>query len=351
VSPPRIDQSFVVGVMDTRAGQVPRVLSSLTFSDNLGAVKVRFGIRRMRYTVDPGLYALGNPGPDDPVFVSANYKLSFDRLRESLPGRNGWILVLDTKGINVWCAAGKGTFGTDELLSRISSNNLEKIVNHRTLILPQLAGPGVAAFEVKKRSGFKVVYGPVQASDLPAFLDAGFEAIPAMRIKSFTISERLVLVPIEFLGAVKIGIIVLVAMFVISFALSGGSFTSALHYLYNATLALLLGTLAGAFVTPLLLPWLPGRSFSIKGLLPGIVGAAAFLLLLWNGQTGKEAYELYAWLPSIPVVSTYLAMNFTGCSTFTSLSGVRKEMRWAVPFQIAGALCGLALWFISFFIQ
>ena len=337
--------------MDTRAGQVPRVLSSLTFSDNLGAVKVRFGIRRMRYTVDPGLYALGNPGPDDPVFVSANYKLSFDRLRESLPGRNGWILVLDTKGINVWCAAGKGTFGTDELLSRISSNNLEKIVNHRTLILPQLAGPGVAAFEVKKRSGFKVVYGPVQASDLPAFLDAGFEAIPAMRIKSFTISERLVLVPIEFLGAVKIGIIVLVAMFVISFALSGGSFTSALHYLYNATLALLLGTLAGAFVTPLLLPWLPGRSFSIKGLLPGIVGAAAFLLLLWNGQTGKEAYELYAWLPSIPVVSTYLAMNFTGCSTFTSLSGVRKEMRWAVPFQIAGALCGLALWFISFFIQ
>lgn len=351
MSPPRIDQSFVVGVMDTRAGQVPRVLSSLTFSDNLGAVKVRFGIRRMRYTVDPGLYALGNPGPDDPVFVSANYKLSFDRLRESLPGRNGWILVLDTKGINVWCAAGKGTFGTDELLSRISSNNLEKIVNHRTLILPQLAGPGVAAFEVKKRSGFKVVYGPVQASDLPAFLDAGFEAIPAMRIKSFTISERLVLVPIEFLGAVKIGIIVLVAMFVISFALSGGSFTSALHYLYNATLALLLGTLAGAFVTPLLLPWLPGRSFSIKGLLPGIVGAAAFLLLLWNGQTGKEAYELYAWLPSIPVVSTYLAMNFTGCSTFTSLSGVRKEMRWAVPFQIAGALCGLALWFISFFIQ
>ena len=337
--------------MDTRAGQVPRVLSSLTFSDNLGAVKVRFGIRRMRYTVDPGLYALGNPGPDDPVFVSANYKLSFDRLRESLPGRNGWILVLDTKGINVWCAAGKGTFGTDELLSRISSNNLEKIVNHRTLILPQLAGPGVAAFEVKKRSGFKVVYGPVQASDLPAFLDAGFEAIPAMRIKSFTISERLVLVPIEFLGAVKIGIIVLVAMFIISFALSGGSFTSALHYLYNATLALLLGTLAGAFVTPLLLPWLPGMSFSIKGLLPGIVGAAAFLLLLWNGQTGKEAYELYAWLPSIPVVSTYLAMNFTGCSTFTSLSGVRKEMRWAVPFQIAGALCGLALWFSSFFIQ
>jgi acetyl-CoA decarbonylase/synthase complex subunit gamma len=337
--------------MDTKTGPVPRVLSNLTFKDNLGAIKVRFGIRRMRYTVDPGLYALGNPGADDPVFVSANYKLSFDRLRESLPGRNGWILVLDTKGINVWCSAGKGTFGTEELLSRISSNNLEKIVNHRTLILPQLAGPGVAAFEVKKRSGFKVVYGPVLATDLPAFLDAGLEAIPLMRIKTFTISERLVLVPIEFLGAVKIGIIVLIALFIISFVLSGASIDSALHYVYNAALAVLLGTLAGAFITPLLLPWLPGRPFSLKGLLPGIAGAAVFLLLLWHGQTGKEALEIYAWLPSILVVSTYLAMHFTGCSTFTSLSGVRKEMRWAVPFQIAGAVCGLVLWFSSFFVR
>jgi hypothetical protein len=351
VSPPRIDQPFVEGILDTKVGQVPRVSSVLTFKDNLGAVKVRFGIGRMHYTVDPGLYALGNPGPDDPVFVSANYKLSFDWLRESLPERDGWILVLDTKGINVWCAAGKGTFGTEELLQRIASSSLEKIVNHRTLILPQLSGPGVAAFEVKKRSGFKVVYGPVLAADLPAFLDAELEAIPAMRIKTFTIGERLVLVPIELLGAIKIGILVLVAMFVISLALTGVSIVLALHYTYNATLALLLGTLAGAFLTPLLLPWLPGRSFSVKGLFPGLAGAAVFLLLLWHGQTGKEALEIYAWLPSILVVSTYLAMNFTGCSTFTSLSGVRKEMRWAVPFQIAGAVCGLVLWFSSFFIH
>jgi hypothetical protein len=351
VSPPRIDQPFVVGVIDTQACQSPRVSSTLTFKDNLGAVKVRFGIGRMHCTVDPGLYALGNPGPDDPVFVSANYKLSFDRLREALPGRNGWILVLDTKGINVWCAAGKGTFGTDELLQRIASSNLEKIVSHRTLILPQLAGPGVAAFEVKKRSGFKVVYGPVQASDIPSFLDAGLEATPAMRTKTFTTSERLVLVPVELMGAIKIGILVLAAMFVISFFLSGTSVGVAFRYTYNAALALLLGIIAGAVVTPLLLPWLPGRSFSMKGFYPGIVGAAVFFALQWNGEAGKEAFEFFAWLPVIPSVSTYLAMNFTGSSTFTSLSGVRKEMRRAVPLQIAGVTCGLALWISSFFIH
>jgi len=66
---------------------------------------------RMSYAISPGLYAVGNPTKESDVFVSANYKLSFDVLRRELKGFNAWILVLDTKGINVWCAAGKGTFG------------------------------------------------------------------------------------------------------------------------------------------------------------------------------------------------------------------------------------------------
>ena len=75
----------------------------------------------MDYRVEPGLYAVGSPTADSPVLVSANYKMSFDRLRSALPGVDAWILVLDTKGINVWCAAGKGTFGTDELVRRIEA--------------------------------------------------------------------------------------------------------------------------------------------------------------------------------------------------------------------------------------
>jgi hypothetical protein len=350
VNPPRIDQSFVNGVVDAPNGPVPRVYSSLTAKDFLGTVKVRLGLGRMNYTVDPGLYALGDPGPDDPVFATANYKLSFDSLREALPGRNGWILVLDTKGVNVWCAAGKGTFGTAELLGRISSSNLGSIVNHRILILPQLSGPGIAAFEVKKESGFKVVYGPVQASDLPAFLDAGLKATPAMRTKDFPAAERLVLVPVEMVSAFKIGIIALALLFLFSLALSMASFATAFSYGFNALLALLLGIIAGAFLMPLLLPWLPGRSFSVKGLLTGAAGAALFFVLRGNGAHAGTL-EISAWLLMIPALSTYLAMNFTGSSTFTSLSGVKKEMRWAVPFQIAGAALGLIFWFTSFFIH
>ena len=85
----------------------------------------------------PGLYALGKPGKQSEIFVTANYKYSLDLLRKSLRGRDAWILVLNTKGINVWCAAGKGTFGTSELVLRIRAVRLEQYVDHRRIILPQ----------------------------------------------------------------------------------------------------------------------------------------------------------------------------------------------------------------------
>ncbi len=167
-------------------GDVPKISSALVWADRWGGIKARWGVGRMHYTVDPGLYALGDPDDQSPVLVTANYKMSFDRLREALPGRNAWILVLNTQGINVWCAAGKGTFGTDELVQRIELSGLIRVVSHREVILPQLAGPGVAAYTVRKRSGFKAIYGPIRAADLPAFLDAGLKATPGMRRKDLS---------------------------------------------------------------------------------------------------------------------------------------------------------------------
>jgi CO dehydrogenase/acetyl-CoA synthase gamma subunit (corrinoid Fe-S protein) len=65
------------------------------------------------------------------VLVSANYKLTFDSVRKNLNAFDCWLLILDTKGVNVWCAAGKGTFGTDELVSRINAVGLGEIVERQ----------------------------------------------------------------------------------------------------------------------------------------------------------------------------------------------------------------------------
>jgi hypothetical protein len=170
---PTLDQAFVTGSIDIPAGRLPQVSSALRLQDHWGTVKARFGVGRMDYSINPGLYALCNPDENSPVFVSANYKMSFDRLREALPG----------------------------------------------------------------------------------------------------------------------------------------------------------------------------RAFSLKGFSVGIVIALILLYLRdihWQAWPGR--IEALAWLLIIPAVSAYLAMNFTGCSTYTSLSGVKREMRFALPLEIAFGAAGLVLW-------
>lgn len=337
----------MTGLIQTRMGPVPQVSSSLLPADHWGTFKARWSIGRMNYKVDPGLYALGCPDDHAPVLVTANYKMSFDKLREALPDRDAWILVLNTLGINVWCAAGKGTFGTMELVGRIGSSGLAHVVSHRELILPQLAGPGVSAHQVKKMCGFRVIYGPIQAGALPAFLDGGLEATPDMRLKTFTTWERVVLIPVELVGACKLALIILPFFFLVDCLWrAGGFWTNALSYGLYSVLGILTAILAGAVFTPLLLPWLPGRAFSFKGLTPGVVMALVFVAFCpsgWDaGSWGRIG--IFAWLFLIPAMSAYLAMNFTGSSTYTSLSGVKKEMRRAVPLQIGAGVLGVGLW-------
>ena len=342
-----MDKPYVTGWIESSAGKIPRVTTVLNAADRWGMVKSRLTIGRMNYKVEPGLYAVGDPSGDSPVLVTANYKFSFDVLRKNICGLDAWILVLDTRGINVWCAAGKGTFGTDELVKRLDITNLAKVVNHRRLILPQLGAPGVAAHEVKKRSGFSVVYGPVRAQDITAFLENGMQATAQMRAVRFTFMDRLVLVPAEFTEWLKYLLAVCVLVFIVSRLLHGVNSihqanANGVRFIVNILMAYFAGTVLG----PLLLPWLPGRSFSMKGFCSGLLVCAG---LYWGGRLGGSVLEQTAWLLLICSVSSFITMNFTGASTYTSLSGVIKEMRFAVSLQLAGVLAGMGCFLVVVF--
>jgi hypothetical protein len=343
---------WLEGTVSTPVGEIPRVSATLRPRDHLGAWKVRWGIGRLHYRIAPGLYAVGSPTPESPVLVSANYKLSFDRLRSRLAGRNAWLLVLDTRGINVWCAAGKGTFGTEELVQRIAAVRLDGIVTHRTLIVPQLGATGVCAHEVKNRSGFKVVFGPVQAEDLPAFLDTDLKATPKMRQITFPFSHRIVLIPVEIVGGAKLALLVAAGLILLS-GLGGEGYSPARLLSVGLTSALLwLGAvLAAAALVPALLPWLPGRAFAIKG---AAVGAIYIFAVAWYASAHPGIFAsgpaAAAWLFIILAVTSFIGMNFTGASTYTSLSGVLKEMKIAVPWQIGFAVIGAGLWIAGLFV-
>jgi hypothetical protein len=267
----------------------------------------------MGHRVEPGLYRLGNPTPDSPVFASANYTLSFDALRSALTGIDAYILVLDTKGINVWCAAGKGTFGTEEIIHRIETTALASIVTHRRIIVPQLGAPGISWMEVLRRSGFKIEFGPVRASDLPEFLKA-HTATPAMRTVQFPLRDRVVLIPVELVQVLPYAVI---ATLVVGFFLN-----------WIVAAQLLTAALAGTVLLPVLLPYIPTKDFSTKGL---ILGFVVMLPFIWfntvsGGSPMMQAGYAAASLLFFPPITAFLALNFTGATTFTSRTGVRKEI-------------------------
>jgi len=339
ITPYDKNNEWVTGEIHTPKGSVPVVSTKLHFKDILGAWKVRWGIGRMNYKVNPGLYAIGKPDHTSPVLVSANYKLTFDVLRRELSGLDCWILILDTKGINVWCAASKGTFGTDEIISRISKTGLSEIVSHRELVLPQLGAPGVSAHEVTKRTGFSVVYGPVRAKDIKAFLNSGFKATEEMRTVKFTIWDRLVLTPVELVAAAKYSLMVFGVMFLLNL-FAARPFGLADFIAYAGTVV------TGTVITPLLLPVIPGRAFAWKGWLLGVLWTLGFI---WYSGWFVPGFLLLAigYLLVLPSLSAYLAMNFTGSSTYTSFSGVIKEMKTAVPLIVISLVVGIVLLLVN----
>jgi hypothetical protein len=361
---------MITATIHTKVGEIKRVATQLNRVDKWGAIKLRWRIGRNNYQVEPGLYATGNPDENSDVFVTANYKLSFDHLRKNLDGINAWILVLDTKGINVWCAAGKGTFGTTELVNRIRITRLKEIIKHRRIIVPQLGATGVSAYKVKALTapnsdvkiqfsdqstvqfqsvknnltvdrGFNVVFGPVRAADIKAFIANGYKTTEVMRKVTFSFYDRMKLIPVDFVyGGTKL-LTALILIFILSGINARGI---SLHQAFQkgpvSAFYLFVAYITGIIVTPLLLPYIPGKMFAFKGLITGLFSA---FILAFSFNKGNITFETLAWFMLIPAISSFMAMNFTGSSTFTSLSGVKKEMRVFVPIQIIFAVTGLVM--------
>lgn len=335
---------WVTGALATEAGEIPVISTDLSRSDLWEHLKCRVSAFRDKYSVEPGLYAVGTPGRDSDVFASANYKFSFDELRKALKGLNAWVLVLDTRGINVWCAAGKGTFGTEELVRRISAARLGRVVDHRRIIVPQLGGPGISAHLVKKATGFSVSYGPVRAEDISAYIGAGYTATKEMRRVKFPLVDRLVLTPMEINPAMKkyYPWYALAMLAVFGLQPEGILFRDAVTGALPFLLLGLATVLSGALVTPLLLPFVPFRSFAVKGWIMGM--ASTFCLVRFTGLPWRPDPLLHAFTYLFfPLASSYIALQFTGSTTFTGMSGVRKELKVSIPLYLAGVAGSLVL--------
>jgi len=142
------------------------------------------------HRVTTGLRAVGRPGRNAPVLVTGNYALTVRRLRRALAGRDVWLLVADSRGINVWCAAGGGHFTHHDVVGAVRSARLAERVDHREIVLPQLCATGVERDRIEAATGFRARWGPARLEDLPAFLERGSRVVAGERRMRFPLRER-----------------------------------------------------------------------------------------------------------------------------------------------------------------
>jgi ubiquinone/menaquinone biosynthesis C-methylase UbiE len=273
--------------------------------------------------VRPGLYKVGEPTPDSPVLVTGNYSLTVRRLVKSIDRQlDAWVLVADSAGINVWCAAGGRFFTAEKVIAAVKTSEVEKVVNHHALILPQLCANGVDGWKVREETGWGVHWGPARAEDIPAYLAANQKKTDAMRQVAFPLKDRLEMVTVT-LGFYGLMILVPVAIFwremfwPVAVSLIGLSYFYAVFH-----------------------PWLPGEDGLVKSL-----PLTAITLL------GFFAYTQF--ISPLPPQTTFnWVLGLTGLAVFTAgeLQGMSPRMRgeqanWGWE-GAAFAVLGLLYWLV-----
>jgi NAD-dependent dihydropyrimidine dehydrogenase PreA subunit len=182
--------------------------SVMSWRDWLAEV-LETGFRLVPIRARTGVRAVGRPDRSSPVLLTGNYDLTVRRVLRALRGLDAWLVVADSHGLNVWCAASGGHLGTHQVVTALKVARLEARVAHRQVIVPQLAATGIEAKEVRRRTGWIVRFGPVDVVDVPAYLAANHEKTEAMRVVRFGLRQRLEMAaawatPIS-LGALPIG--------------------------------------------------------------------------------------------------------------------------------------------------
>lgn len=148
-------------------------------------------LRLFPFPCRTGLVRIGKPDRGSPVLLTGNFRLTLERVKRALEGIDAYLLVANSRGINVWCAAAGGHLTNHDVISVLKTSGIENLVDHRQIVLPQLAATGVEGRVIERRTGWEVIWGPVRAADIPAFLNGGLEKTTLMRSVDFPWLQRL----------------------------------------------------------------------------------------------------------------------------------------------------------------
>jgi len=272
-----------------------------------------------------GLYAIGNPDRKSPVLVTGNFDLTVRRVVKALDGLlNCWLLVADSAGINVWCAAGGGYFTAEKVISALKTYHVAEIVDHHALILPQLGANGIDSWKIRQETGWGVHWGPIKATDIPAYLSNHRKKTDEMRYVDFPLKDRLEMVTVT-MGFYSLMILLPVFIF--------------RRHLFLPVTAAMLGL---TYFYAVVHPWLPGKDGLWKSIPLAIIAFVG--LLVYSALWGHlPTQNLFNW-----------SLGIIGLSVFTGgeLQGMSPVMRgeqanWG-PEALIGILLIATYWIKKF---
>lgn len=234
-----------------------------------------FIFREFPHRARTGLFPIGNPDRNSPVVLTGNYTETVRRMRNVLKGENAWLLVANSKGINVWCAAGGGHFTHHDVISAILTSGVQDKTENRTIILPQLGATGIERQKITDATGWKAIWGPARLEDLPAFLKQGHSATPNQRFMRFPFRERMGMATMWGIPMIVLGFII--------FSLAGGLSVGLAVSIVAAFLAYGIFTALPKLRIKGQMKWITFAVFAIAGIL-----MAWGFLLLTNVATPKN---------------------------------------------------------------
>lgn len=121
--------------------------------------------------VQPGLYEINNPGPEDPVLVTTNFSITYFSVANEVEssGLPAWLLVTEAEGMSVLTAWAAGKFDAERIAKDVKRFNVGQKLNRKRLVLP--GHTAVLSGEVEEElPGWEVRVGPREAVDVPSFL-------------------------------------------------------------------------------------------------------------------------------------------------------------------------------------
>jgi ubiquinone/menaquinone biosynthesis C-methylase UbiE len=301
---------------DTARGRLHHHTSLRTFFIDLWATFFR--ILPPYPKIEPGLYAVGRPDPHSTVLVTGNFDLTVRRLVRAIEDKiSAWVLVVDSAGINVWCAAGGGFLNAEKVIGALRVSELGEIVHHRNLVLPQLCANGVDGWRIRREIGWEVYWGPVRAEDIPDYLAAGRNKTNAMRWVRFPLKDRLEMVTVT-LGFYGLLILIPVAIF--------------WRELFGSVFFSLVGL---SYFYAVIHPWLPGRDGLRKSVPMALIALAglAIYILLWDPLSWPRIFN---WSLGLIGLSVFTAAELQGMSPL--MRG--EQANWGSEVVI-GAVLGL----------